>query len=88
MECIRAHERPSVTFTDILKKRHEESDFMWVSREFNWTKAYSLNKNMKNPSFLQKEVLKSQRILRLINEVCCFGSFVALINVTAFNPCN
>ncbi|XP_054282867.1 dihydroxyacetone phosphate acyltransferase [Macrosteles quadrilineatus] len=68
MECIRAHERPSVTFTDILKERHEESDFMWVSREFNWTKAYSLNKNMKNPSYLQKEVLKSQRILRLINE--------------------
>ncbi|XP_046686847.1 dihydroxyacetone phosphate acyltransferase, partial [Homalodisca vitripennis] len=68
MEYISAHNRPQVEFRDILKDRHEASDLMWVSREFNWTKAYKKAKEIKNPACLKNKVLESPRILRLIEE--------------------
>lgn len=69
MENVSAHDRPPVTYKDILKDRHDESDMMWVSRQITTTKAYRQSKEVKNPSSLQDLVLKSPRIQKLIEDV-------------------
>lgn len=56
-------------FKDILKPRYDESDFMWVSREICFKKAYNQDCDTSNPLKLQQEVLHSHRIHKLIEEV-------------------
>lgn len=72
MEYVRAHGKPLLAFKDILKERHVESDMLWVSREFHWTKAYKRSKETKSLFYLQEEVMKSPRILKLVEEVSWF----------------
>lgn len=61
--------RDFANFKDILKARYDESDFMWVSREICFKKAYNQDHDTSNPLKLQREVLYSSRIQKLIDEI-------------------
>lgn len=62
-------QRDFSSFKDILKARYDESDFMWVSRDICFKKAYNQDHDTSNPLRLQQEVLYSPRIQKLIDEL-------------------
>lgn len=57
------------SFKDVLEIRRNTSDFMWNSRELHLKKSYNQYLNNKNPFTSQNELLKSERIQQLIEEV-------------------
>lgn len=59
-------------FKDILVDRYGSSDFMWMSQDWQPRVAY-LHTVKTNPQKIKQDVLKSPRVLHVIEEVMYSG---------------